>query len=199
MSHTAERVIRILFLVWGASMLLVGVTDLLAPRARYVGSQPEPGSTLAAVPTEIVVTFSNELHPDSAIRVVSTVSLLPSGEALYTGGEDVVAAAGLNPNDSSHRSLRAVLQPRLFDGLCRVDWSTMERRSRAERFGSFYFGVGMPVPAHLLGKTGRPFREDDASENEETSRRAALAGGVILIALGILLPRLRSYKLPESV
>ncbi len=184
-------VIRIVCLGWGAVMLLAGIMDGLAPRARYLSSQPEPGSTLAEVPTEVVVTFTNELHPDSTIHVVSTMSLLPSGEASYTGGQDAVATAGLDPNDSSHRSLRATLQAGLPDGLYRVDWSTTERRSRAERYGSFYFGVGMPVPAHLLGKAGHPFQENDPYNGIEHERDAAVAGGVILIALGIVLPWLR--------
>jgi len=191
MSRPALRVLRIVCLAWGALLLLWGIVDGLVPRAHYVTSRPGPGSMLSAAPAEIVVSFTNALHPDSTIRVVSTMSLLPSGEASYSGGQEVVATSGLDPNDSSRRSLRAALQPRLPDGLYYVSWSTTEQRLRAERYGSFYFGVGTPVPAHLLGRPGHPFRENDPYNGIERERDAALAGGVILIALALVLPWLR--------
>lgn len=190
MSCSLKLAIRILCLSWGLLMLLVGVADLFAPRARYVSSRPEPGSRLTAAPAEIVVTFSGGLHPDSTIRAVCTVSLLPSGEMSYSGGTDVVTESGLNPNDSSYHSLRAVLQTPLPDGLYRVDWTTVAVRGRAERFGSYYFGVGMPVPEHITREMGGVLWEQDASENRESSRTAAMVGGVLLIGFAVLLPQL---------
>jgi methionine-rich copper-binding protein CopC len=185
---------RIVCLGWGALLLLGGIVDGLIPRARYVSSRPEPGSTLAAAPAEVVVAFSRELHPDSTIYVVSTMPVPPSGETSSTGGMDVTAVSGLDPNDPARQSLRAVLPPGLPTGLYRVDWNTTARRSSGEAYGSFYFGVGTPVPLHLAGKTGRPFREDDRGAGIERERDAAIAGGVILIAVGIVLPWLRSDR-----
>jgi len=184
---------RILCLSFGLLMLFVAVSDLFAPRARYVSSRPEPGSRLTAAPAEIVVTFSRGLHPRSRIQVICTASLLPSGEMSYSGGTDVVAESGLNPDDLSQHSLRAVLRTRLSDGLYRVDWTTMAERDGAERFGSYYFGVGLPVPEHIASETGNLPREQDVGEYWESSRRAAVVGGVFLIVLAVLLPRLRLY------
>lgn len=192
-TRSLELAIRILCLASGFFMLLVAVADLLTPRARYVSSRPEPGSRLTAAPAEIVVTFSRGLHPYSTIRVVGTVSLLPSGGMSYSGGTDVVAESGLNPDDPSHHSLRAVLQTRLPDGLYRVDWTTVAVRGGAERFGSYYFGVGLPVPEHIVREMGDVLQEQDAGEYWESSRTAAVVGGVLLIVLAVLLPQLRPY------
>jgi len=176
-------------------MLVATVPDVVAPLARYRQSRPEPTSVLATPPAEVMVQFSGELAPESTIHVVSTVSILPSGEWSYSGGENVVDESGLDPNDPSHRSLRAVLRPRLPNGLYRVDWSTVAARGKAQRSGCYYFGVGMPVPASVTRDVGGPLRERDIYPYyEDVTPQAIALTGILLIALAILLPWLRPYK-----
>jgi methionine-rich copper-binding protein CopC len=196
MTRFLDPLIRICFALFGLSILLVVVGQALMPRARYLESRPGPGSELGAVPAEVVVRFSREVTADSKLGVVSTVSILPFGQYSYTGGTDVFVRSGLDPNDPSHRSLRAVLRRGLAGGLYRVDWSTVAARGRAERFGSYYFGVGMPVPDHITKELGGPLRERDnyGVDTEGVSPRAIALGGVLLIALAIFFPWLRSYQ-----
>ncbi len=194
MTRFTDPIVRILLALIGLSMLLGSIRHALVPHARYRQSRPAPASSLATPPAEVVICFSRELAPDSRIGVVSTMSILPSGERSYSGGEDVVAQSGFDPNDPSHQSLRAVLRPGLPNGLYRVDWSVVAARGKAERFGSYYFGVGMPVPDSVTRDLGGPLRERDVYDTEEVSPRAVPFVGVLLIALAILLPWLRSYQ-----
>ncbi len=198
MTRPFDSIARVLLGLLGLAMLLGTLPDVVGPRVRYRQSRPEPASVLAAAPAEVMVHFSGELTPESTIRVVSTVSILPSGEWSYSGGTNVVAASGLDPNDPSHQSLRAALQPRLPQGLYRVDWSTVPARGKTERSGCYYFGVGMSVPASVTRDLGGPLRERDVYPHyEEVGPRAVAFVGVLLIALAILLPWLRPYEWPD--
>jgi methionine-rich copper-binding protein CopC len=194
MTRFTDPIIRTFLALFGLSMLLVTIGDALVPHARYRQSQPEPASILATPPTEVTLRFSREVMPDSKIGVVSTVSILPSGEWSYSGGDDVVAQAGFDPNDPSHQSLRAVLWRGLPNGLYRVDWHTVAARGKAERFACYYFGVGMSVPESVTRDLGGPLRERDVYDTDEVSPRAVAFVGILLIALAICLPWFRSYR-----
>ncbi len=194
MTRFTDPIVRILLAFFGLSMLLGSIGHALVPQARYRQSRPGPASVLTAPPAQVVIRFSREVTPDSRIGVVSTVSILPSGERSYSGGEDVVAQSGFDPNDPSRQSLRAVLRPGLPNGLYRVDWHAAAARGRAERFGSYYFGVGMPVPDSITHDLGGSLRERDVYDADEVGPRAVPLVGVLLIALAILLPWLRSYQ-----
>lgn len=67
-----------------------------------------------------------------------------------------------------------------------VTWKAVAARGRAERFGRLCFGVAMPVPAHIMRDIPGALSERDGDERR---RRAVLVGGVLLLALGALLPR----------
>ena len=195
MTRPIDSIARMLLALLGLSMLLVTITDVIAPRVRYRQSRPEPASVLAMPPAEVMVHFSGELAPESTIRVVSTVSVLPSGEWSYSGGENVVAESGPDPNDPSRQSWRAMLRPRLPNGLYRVDWSTVTARGKTERSGCYYFGVGMSVPASVTRDLGGPVQERDIYPYyEDVTPRAVALTGVLLIALAILLPWLRPHR-----
>ena len=195
MTRPIDSIARILLGLLGLFMLVVTLPDVVAPRVRYRQSRPEPASVVATPPAEVIVRFSGELTPESTIRVASTVSVLPSGEWSYSGGKNVVAESGLDPNDPSHQSLRAVLRPRLPNGLYRVDWSTVAIQRKTQRSGCYYFGVGMPVPTSVTRDLGGPLRERDIYPYyEDVTPQAVAFTGVLLIALGILLPWFRPGK-----
>ena len=181
-----DLIIRAALLFFGSVMLLFGACDLLAPRARYVSSSPEPGAALAAPPASVTISFSDELAPESDIAVASTITLPPSGGPVYADGKRFTAS-GPDPGDSRGRTLRADLEPGLPRGLYWVQWRAVAARGKAERLGMFCFGAGMPVPADITRDMPGALGEWD---NKRRGRRAALLGGVLLVALGALLPRL---------
>jgi methionine-rich copper-binding protein CopC len=179
-------IIRVLLLFFGCIMLLFGLYDLLTPRARYVNSSPTPGAELAALPASVTVSFSDELALESTIAVTSTITLSAFGEKVYSDGKKFTAA-GPDPSDPQHRTLRAVLEPGLPHGLYWVEWTAVAARGKSKRFGRFCFGVGMPVPPHITRDGASGLWERDYRWR---GNRATLLGGVLLIGLGALLPRM---------
>jgi methionine-rich copper-binding protein CopC len=187
MTAVFGQVVRALLLVFGAIMLLFGVWQLLAPRARYVSSSPQPGSILTESPRSVTVTFSDELAPESKISVASTITLSPSGETIYGDGKRYTAQ-GPDPEDPQRRTLRVDLGSELTHGLYWVQWTTVARRGYAQRSGRLCYAVGMRIPAHLTRDLPGGLYERDYRKRR---RRAALIGGVVLLALGAFVPSRR--------
>ena len=173
-----------LLIGFGLIMFVFGLADLFQTRPHFASSHPKPGQSMASPPTAVTVTFTEELSPESTISVVSTVIVKPSGELSYFGGEKVNTTSAIDIYGPLHRSLKAILQLDLPNGLYRVDWNALAAKTRAQRFGSFYFGAGMPVPDHILREGTNSLREKDF-EYEEGWRASALGGGFIFILLGL--------------
>ncbi len=172
---------RLALAVLGALMLAFALADGLRMRAAYVSSLPEPGTTLAASPAVVRVSFGAALDPASSLSLTRLV--LPP----YTGEQpqDVEISRRIAPDDPEGRTLEAV-PPVLPAGLYRVEWQALPAGGGVPRFGSFSFGVGVPVPADALGVTHSLQDRDGGARG----RRHTFAGGVLLLALGALLPRL---------
>lgn len=183
--ETIILISRVLVLFFGTALFLFGVVDLVIPRARFVSSSPPAGSSVADPPAAVTIKFSSKLSPESRIDVVSTIRLSPSGENDYLDGSSVVTKAGLDPSDASGRSLRADLRPGLHKGLYFVNWRTKSAGWRAVTFGKTPFGVGMPVPEYITQDMGGSVWE---RHYQQRSRRGALIGGALMLALGLLLP-----------
>jgi methionine-rich copper-binding protein CopC len=175
---------RVLLFIIGGVLLIFGVVSLLVPRAKFVSSTPTAGSTIAEPPTTVIVNFSNKLSSESQIDVVSTIRLLPSGEVENLNGRSVVISSGLNAGDPSGKSMRAELRAGLHEGLYFVNWRTKSAPWRAITYGKTHFGVGMPVPEHIIRDSGTIWERS----YDFRRRRAALVGGVMLIALAFALP-----------
>lgn len=186
----AEPWVRILLIAFGTVMLLNYGCNALTPRARLLSSEPAAGVALHAVPAFIMLTFSEALSTDSSMRVQRTVTLLGGGTQHATGGIPVTEATGAPALSADHRTLRARLPEDLPGGLYAVSWTAVCARSRAERSGELYFGVGMAVPAHIV-RDG-VLDERDVAEDD---RREMLLGAMVLLAVGIGMPGLR--KLAE--
>jgi len=112
------------------------------------------------------------------------VRLSPSGEVDYLDGRSVVISSGLNAGDPSGRSMRAELRPGLHKGLHFVNWRTKSAGWRAITCGKTHFGVGMPVPEYITRDSGAIWERN----YNYRGRRAALIGGVAMIALAVALP-----------
>ena len=183
---------RIALLCFGLVLILFGVASLLAPRARFVNSNPAAGAAIAEPPAAVIINFSNKLAPESTMDVTSTIRLLPSGEFDYLDGSSVATNSGVDPSDASGRSMRANLRPNLHRGLYWISWRTTAARWRTVTYGQTAFGVGMPVPQYLAADMGGPIRE---RIYEWRRRRAAIVGGVIMIVLAFFLPRVSKREL----
>ncbi|MGH7288631.1 MAG: copper resistance protein CopC [Myxococcota bacterium] len=173
-AHAPGRRARVALVVLGALMLVFSAGQALRSRAPYESSDPAPGAALVAPPEAVRVSFGAALDPSSSFHVTRT-----------TPGENatrVAASSGLDPDDPERRTLKAEL-PAMSGGLYRVAWHSAPASGGIARYGAFYFGVGMPVPESLA--ESEPLEGRDSGERRH---RHALAGGVILIALGVLLP-----------
>lgn len=165
---------RVALVALGALMVVFAAGQALRSRAPYESSHPAPGAALVAPPDAVRVSFGAALDPSSSFYVTRTT---PGEHATR-----VAASSGLDPGDPERRTLKAEL-PALSGGLYRVAWHSAPASGGIARTGAFYFGVEMPVPESLA--ESEPLEGRDSGER---GHRHAIAGGVILIALGVLLP-----------
>lgn len=191
----AQQILRALLLFFGVVLLIFGLWDLLVPRAHFVNSNPAAGAVIEAPPSSVSVSFTNELDPESRLDVTSTIELLPSGEHEYLDGRSVITRAEIDPGDSSGKTLRAHLRPGLHKGIYWVSWTTRVSGWRTISYGKTVFGIGMKVPEHLTADMGGTVWERNY---QYRSRRAALIGGVVLVVLGLFLPRSNTSKRTHS-
>ncbi len=179
--HLAICIVAIFF---GVALLLFGLLDLVVPHARFVSSNPPAGAIIAEPPSKVSITFSNRLAPESNMDVTSTIRLLPSGETDHLDGGSVVTSAGIDPVDSTGKSMRANLRPGLHKGLYFVNWRTTTAGWRTVTYGRTAFGVGMVIPDHIT-------RDMSGNIWERTydwrGRRGAIVGGVVMIGLGLFI------------
>ena len=177
-------IVRLITLVIGCALLIFGIGDLLIPRARFVSAEPAAGATIPEVPSSVILYFTNPLSSESTIDVTSTIRLGPNGEPENLHGSSVVLKSGLNSSDAARKSLRADLRPGLHKGLDWISWRTTSERWGTTTYGSSSFAAGMPVPESITRDRRGTFSEQTY---QRRSRRAALIGGVIMIALGMYL------------
>jgi len=108
----------------------------------------------------------------------------------YLDGRSVVISSAVNPGDSRGRSMRAELRSGLHKGLYFVNWRTKSAGWGAITNGKTHFAVGMPVPEYITRDSGTIWERN----YNYRDRRAALVGGVVMIALAFALPMIRSRK-----
>jgi methionine-rich copper-binding protein CopC len=177
---------RVLLFFFGVALLFFGGVNMLAPRARFVSSSPPAGATVADPPAKVFVNFNNKLSTESTIDVVSTIRLSPSGDVEYLDGSSVMVSSALNTEDPTGKSMRADLKPGLHHGLYFIHWRTKSAGWGFISYGKTHFAVGMPVPEHI--------KRDGATWEQGygyRGHRAALIGGMLMIALGFVLPKLK--------
>lgn len=177
--------VRTFLICLGIIMSLFGLNDIFTPRAHFISSNPEPGKSLYAAPTAVTVTFSDELAPESTISVVTTVTLKPTGDLSYSGGEKVSTSSAIDIYDAQHRSLKAILMLELPNGLYRVDWTAIAAKNKAGRFGSYYYAAGMAVPDHIMSEGKNSLQEEDINYFDERNLpESAVFAGLLLVLIG---------------
>jgi len=174
----------------GAVLLVFAAADGLRTRPSYVSSQPAPGATLAHPPVAVRVSFAAALDPASSLSLTRRVVQPSAGEE----PSEVEISRRLAPDASEQRTLEAV-PSHLPAGLYRVSWQALPAGGGVPRFGSFSFGVGVPVPSDSAGST-HSLQDRDAGAR---GRRHTWAGGALLLVMGALLPRsLRSSEITPN-
>jgi len=161
-------------------MAIPSACGLLMERQLLTATDPAGGVSLASPPSDVTLTFSDDLSPSSRISVHRTVTLDETGRQQHTGGRSVADASGSSALSVDRRSLRVRLPDRLPGGLYVVEWTTVRARDSDERHGDLYFGVRMPVPRSI--RDGGASRERDPSEPD---RRETLVGGILAILIGL--------------
>jgi len=169
-----------LLMALGVLMAIPSACGLLMERQLLTATDPAGGVSLASPPSDVTLTFSDDLSPSSRISVHRTVTLDETGRQQHTGGRRVADASGSSALSVDRRSLRVRLPDRLPGGLYVVEWTTVRARDSDERHGDLYFGVRMPVPRSI--RDGGASRERDPSEPD---RRETLVGGILAILTGL--------------
>ncbi len=164
----------------GVLMLLAGAADGLRPRPSYVGSQPAPGATLTGGPAAVRVTFAARLDPGSSVSLIR----LAGNSSADDAPRDVEMAGRLAPDDPERRTIEGVPSRRLSAGLYRVGWWARPAGGGAAQYGSFSFGVDVPVPGDTTDNI-HSLSERDAGARR---RRQTAFGGLLLLALSAILP-----------
>lgn len=164
----------------GVLLLVFSGADVLRTRASYLSSQPAPGTSLEVAPSAVRVTFRAELDPASSIRLTRLGNA--SGSDLP---RDIAIVRRLASDDPLRRTIEAVPTP-LSSGLYRVTWQALPAGGGVPRHGSYSFGIGAPVPEDTPSITHSLQDRDSGSR----SRRHTILGGLLLLVLGGLLPRL---------
>ncbi|MDQ6675404.1 MAG: copper resistance protein CopC [Chloroflexota bacterium] len=120
--------------------LLAGTTTIAHASARYVSSTPEKGGFLTAAPSNVRITFDEEVTmPGSNISVVAL------GGAEVNGGP-----VSVDPSD--HTTLVVPLKSGLANGLYTVNWVSMSSKDGSSQKDAFNFGLrtgAAPPVMHL--------------------------------------------------
>ena len=165
MSRVGRIAAVVAFILGGALASPRGV----AAHALLQSSDPAAGSTVAAAPAIVTLTFGEQPDPKlSSVRI------------LDTGGRDVAAGAATAVLD---RPL--VLTIALGDvpeGVYTVAWRTVSVVDGHTTAGSFAFGVG--VPAGVAGPTSTATTSSSAAPENVVARFILLAGLLALFGAG---------------
>jgi methionine-rich copper-binding protein CopC len=186
-ARTNGRSVGLALVTLGTFVIAFGALESLRPRARYVSSDPAPGTAIASSPAVMRVTFDDALDPSSTLSVRRMATRSDArGDATA-----ITRSGGLDTSDSARRTLKAELSG-IPDGLYHAVWNAAPAAGGVVRHGSFYFGVGAAGSDSDPGS--EPLEERDSGEHQ---RRRAFAGGVLVLVLGVVTLFARRATKPE--
>ncbi|HET9064065.1 MAG TPA: copper resistance protein CopC, partial [Candidatus Binatia bacterium] len=186
-ARASRRGVGLVLVTLGTFVIAFGALESLRPRARYVSSDPAPGTAIASSPAIARVTFDDALDPSSML----SVTRMATGSDGRNDATVVTRTGGLDTNDSAHKTLKAELSG-IPDGLYHASWTAAPAAGGVVRHGSFYFGVGAAGAESVPGS--EPVAERDSGERR---RRRAFAGGVLVLGLGVVTLVARRAGTPE--
>ena len=179
------KVAQLSLLVLGVVLLSFAFWNWLVPRAHFATSNPQPGAVLSASPSEVVIQFTEELASGSTASVASTITVSATGEKVFGDGKRFVGQ-GPRLEDRERQALHIPLDSDLPKGLYWVQWTAIAARGGGQRSGRYCYAVGMNIPEDIVRDTPGGFYERDYRYRDN---RAFLAGGILLVGLGLLLSR----------
>ena len=156
----------------GALIALVGIAELVIPRARFTTADPAPNATTDSAPS-----FDRPLHP-------SSYALVWRVEPGHTTRVD--EPHRLDAGEAALGRLDVGLRPSLASGLYEVEWHVRTPLLYVMPWGTkgrFYFGVRAPVPQHLRA---RQWDEGSIQRGTRIDARIFLVlAGAICIVVGL--------------
>jgi methionine-rich copper-binding protein CopC len=179
------KVAQLSLLVFGVVLLSFAFWNWLVPRPHFITSNPQPGAVLNASPSEVVIQFTEDLAPGSTASVASTITLSATGERVFGDGKRFVGQ-GPGLEDRERQALRIRLDSDLPKGLYWVQWTAVAAHGGAKRSGRYCYAVGLNIPEDIVRDMPGGFFERDYRYRDN---RAVLAGGILLVGLGLLLSR----------
>lgn len=157
------------------SGLMFSLAFMAAPvsaHAEFVTSSPAPGSSQDAPPTQVRITFSENVTMATSIVVTG-----PSG-ATVSGATSISANTATTPLQGAG------------PGIYRVQWSNVSADDGDAEDGSFAFAVGAEA-ATVLARTGTGLTADTDLSLRYTLGGVALVLALVLTAAVVLRPRFR--------
>lgn len=147
--------------------LLLTLAAPVAAHEELVASEPSAGANLEAPPTEVVLTFSGELAPESGFVVVD-----PTGEEVGTGELDL---------DVAERNILRGDVVIADDGTYTVSWTAVAADDHPEE-GTYTFVVGAAE------------QPNTALARPSPALPAGLALLLLAGVVGLMRPQLRSAR-----
>jgi copper resistance protein C len=171
-----------LALAWAAGAALV-LAGLASAHAGYVRSEPGAGAVVAAVPTEVVIWFGQDLFRRAGENGIEVLG--PDGAAVQAG-EAVV-------DDDDRRRLSVALASGLGPGVYIVDWHSLSADDGDTDAGSFTFTydpaadiTSTPMPAAATPTALPVATAALASTATPAAARGVGCGGALVPALGLV-------------
>jgi methionine-rich copper-binding protein CopC len=158
----------LLILSFFVTLLLWATADSVMAHAQLLESNPAPGSTLDAPPTEIRLTFDEPIGADSRINLFNNAFYAQTGVESFVDPQ--------NPNQ-----LVATLPP-LERGIYNVNWTAVSADGH-QVSGSFRFQIG-DIEANL----------DDGTHSNEWFLPFFI-GGLLLFGLVFVIGRKRAAEM----
>ena len=135
-----------LFALSGALGLMVSLAGVASAHASYVSSDPAAGAVVATAPTQVTVHFAENINPQGANGVKSSLTVWHEQDATTITSFDeeakqVSPEKGTQYPLSDAKTMTISLQGD-GDGIYAVSWFTVSADDGEADRGVFFFGVG---------------------------------------------------------
>ncbi len=158
-------------------LLLVGSVQSALAHAEYASSEPGEGATVASAPSNVTVTFTEDLDPASTTLKVTG----PSGQDVTNGKTDVSTSA---------TKVATVPITAGGDGTYTVNWHAVSDDDKHSSEGTFTFNVG--AAGQVAPATGHS--QPGIGMLQGSLELAIGAGGLLLLMLGGALLLRRAHQ-----
>jgi methionine-rich copper-binding protein CopC len=140
--------------LWLAGMLALASTLVMgiwlaggaSAHASFVSSDPAPGTVVATAPTQVSVTFAEEVNPAGADGIPSSLQVYHNSDLtnIYHSDQDAKLVSPENGTQYPLSDAKTMTIPVTGDGdgIYEVYWHTVSADDGDQDSGVFFFGVG---------------------------------------------------------